>query len=159
MPTDPGAALNALGLCGDSLEVSPEEQDFLADMVASLDARWQPADAAERALIRTIALVALKLIRLDGIELQVLGAAIAEPDGRRLPSLDNLAPYRERLLKERSEAAHRLRLAVAQRDRNEGEAGPDVAATAAAEPAGSGTVVPFDRERRRRLAAAGHEVA
>ena len=110
------------GLRGAVIEVSPEEQDFLADTIASLERRWKPADAIEHNLVQALALLELKLVRLDTIEMQVLSAAIEEPDGKRLPSLNTLLRYRNRILKERWEAEHRLRTAIAQRCTNEAEA-------------------------------------
>jgi hypothetical protein len=104
------------------IELCPEEQDLLADTLASLERRWQPADAIEHGLIQAIALLELKLVRLDTIELQVLAAAIEEADGKRLPSLNTLVRYRSRLLRERWEAEHRLRTAISQRCTNEAEA-------------------------------------
>ncbi|HMR34513.1 MAG TPA: hypothetical protein PKA13_25780 [Geminicoccaceae bacterium] len=117
------ASRNAVrhGLRGGSIEVFPEERSFLADMTASLEARWRPADIVERDLVQTIALISLKLVRLDAIEMQVLATCIEEPDGKRLPSLSTLIRYRARLTKERWEAEHRLRLAITQRCTNEAE--------------------------------------
>jgi hypothetical protein len=109
------------GLRGTVIEVFPEEQDLLADTLASLERRWQPADAIEHGPIQAIALLELKLVRLHTIELRVLAASI-EDDGKRLPSLNTLVRYRSRLLKERWEAEHRLRTAIAQRCTNEAEA-------------------------------------
>ena len=118
------SARNAVrhGLRGTVIEVFPEEQSLLADTLASLESRWQPADAVEHGLIQAMALLELKLVRLDTLELQVLAAAIEEPDGKRLPSLNTLVRYRSRLLKERWEAEHRLRTAIAQRCTNEADA-------------------------------------
>ena len=73
------------GLRGAVIEVLPEERNFLVEVTASLESRWKPADAVEYGLVQTLALLELKLVCLDSIEMQVLAAAIAEPDGRRLP--------------------------------------------------------------------------
>lgn len=118
------ASRNAVrhGLRGASIEVTPEERHFLAESVASMERRWQPGDAVEQGIVESLALMELKLVRLDTIEMQVLAAAIEEPDGRRLPSLATLVRYRNRILKERWEAEHRLRTAIAQRCTNEAEA-------------------------------------
>jgi hypothetical protein len=109
------------GLRGTVIEVRPEERSLLADTLASLASRWQPVDAIERGLLQTLALMELKLVRLDTIEMQVLAASIEEPDGKRLPSLNTLVRYRSRLLKERWEAEYRLRTAISQRCTNEAE--------------------------------------
>ncbi len=118
------ASRNAVrhGLRGATVEVTPEERHFLVEAVASLERRWQPADAVEQGIVESLALMELKLVRLDTIEMQVLAAAIEEPDGKRLPSLNTLVRYRSRILKERWEAEHRLRTAIAQRCTNEAEA-------------------------------------
>lgn len=118
------ASRNAVrhGLRGGTIEVTPEERHFLAESVASMERRWQPGDAVEQGIVESLALMELKLVRLDTIEMQVLAAAIEEPDGRRLPSLATLVRYRNRILKERWEAEHRLRTAIAQRCTNEAEA-------------------------------------
>ena len=110
------------GLRGATIEVTPEEQHFLAEAVASMERRWQPGDAVEQGIVESLALMELKLVRLDTIEMQVLAAAIEEADGKRLPSLSTLVRYRNRILKERWEAEHRLRTAIAQRCTNEAEA-------------------------------------
>ena len=170
--TDAGKAAtsrNAVrhGLCGGSIEVFPEERSFLADMTASLEARWRPADVVEQDLVQTIALISLKLVRLDAIEMQVLAASIEEPDGKRLPSLNTLLRYRARLTKERWEAEHRLRTAIAQRCTNEAEARKQAVAEgrrgfvvseamslleeSRTDPEAS--PLPLNREQRRRLAA------
>jgi hypothetical protein len=124
------SARNAVrqGLRGTVVEVFPDEQSLLADTLASLGSRWQPADAIEHNLVQAIALLELKLVRLDIIELLVLAASI-EDDGKRLPSLNTLVRYRSRLLKERWEAEHRLRTAIAQRCTNEAEARQKALAT------------------------------
>lgn len=109
------------GLRGASIEVLPEEHDLLVEMQASMERRWQPADAVEHGLVQAIVLMELKLLRLDAIELQLL-AACPDADDGRLPSLGTLVRYRSRLLKERWEAEHRLRTAIAQRSTNEAEA-------------------------------------
>ena len=169
------AARNAVrhGLCGGSIEVFPEERDFLADMVASLQARWRPADIVERDLVQAIALVALKLVRLDAMEMQLLAPAGGQADAGRLPSLGTLLRYRARLTKERWEAEHRLRLAIAQRGTNEAEARSQavaggreafVASEAVsllneARTAPERSPLPLNREQRRRLAAVRRKAA
>ena len=123
-PAQSEASRNAVrhGLRGGSIEVSPEERDFLVEATVSLQRRWQPVDAVEHGLVQALALMELKLVRLDTVEMQVLAASIGEPDGKRLPALATLTRYRNRILKERWEAEHRLRTAIAQRCTNEAEA-------------------------------------
>ena len=158
------------GLRGGSIEVSPEERDFLVEATASLQRRWQPVDAVEHGLVQALALMELKLVRLDTVEMQVLAASIEEPDGKRLPSLATLVRYRNRILKERWEAEHRLRTAITQRCTNEAEAkalakdhrgvAMDEAGhflLAAREQVESGQ--PLNREQRRRLAAVQRRAA
>ncbi len=160
------ASRNAVrhGLRGAVIEVSPEERNFLVETAASLERRWTPADAAERNLVQALAVMELKLVRLDTIEMQVLGAAIEQPDGRRLPSLATLTRYRNRILKERWEAEHRLRTAQAQRCTNEAEGKALAAARDDLARAETSHVIlealdqtraglPLNREQRRRLAA------
>jgi hypothetical protein len=165
------------GLRGTAIEVLPQEQDLLADTLSSLESRWQPADAIEHGLIQAIALLELKLVRLDTIELQVLAAAIEEPDGKRLPSLNTLVRYRSRLLKERWEAEHRLRTAIAQRCTNEAEARQKALARSREHLAlderchaqeqraeailaqAEGRTLALNREQRRRLAAVQRKAA
>ncbi|HMR34589.1 MAG TPA: hypothetical protein PKA09_26780, partial [Geminicoccus sp.] len=116
------ASRNAVrhGLRGATIDVTPDEHDLLSRTTASLERRWKPVDATEHNLVQSLALMELKLVRLDTIEMQVLAAAIEEPDGKRLPSLNTLLRYRN--LKERWEAEYRLRTAIAQRCTNEAEA-------------------------------------
>ncbi len=120
-PPAPARAAVVYRLRGGAIEVSVDEQDFLGSTLQGLEGRWQPQDAVEHGLIQTMALIDLKLLRLDTIELRQLDAEIAEPDARRLPALDTLARYRTRLLKERWQAEYRLRAAIAQRGTNEAE--------------------------------------
>ncbi len=158
------------GLRGTSIEVSLDEQDFLSEALDNLNRRWQPSDAVEHGLVQSLALIELKLVRLDAIEMQVLAVAIAEPDGKRLPSLNTLVRYRSRLLKERWEAEHRLRAAIAQRCTNEAEhnalaKGSNDLARAetshvlldALEQTRAG--LPLNREQRRKLAAVQRRAA
>jgi hypothetical protein len=169
------ASRNAVrhGLRGTVIEVFPEEQGLLADTLASLESRWQPADAIEHGLIQAMALLELKLVRLDTIELQVLAACI-EDDGRRLPALNTLVRYRSRLLKERWEAEHRLRTAITQRCTNEAEARKKALAEGrerlemdesthllveAATAQAQGRKLELNREQRRRLAAVQRKAA
>ena len=63
----------------------------------------------------------LKLVRLDAMELRLLAGETGE-GAARPPSLHTLAGYRARLLKERWDMDHRLRLLAASRDTNEAEA-------------------------------------
>ena len=161
------------GLRGATIEVTPEEQHFLAEAVASMERRWQPGDAVEQGIVESLALMELKLVRLDTIEMQVLAAAIEEADGKRLPSLSTLVRYRNRILKERWEAEHRLRLAIAQRGTNEAEARSQavaggreafVASEAVsllneARTAPERSPLPLNREQRRRLAAVRRKAA
>ncbi|HMR34599.1 MAG TPA: hypothetical protein PKA09_26830, partial [Geminicoccus sp.] len=166
------ASRNAVrhGLRGASIEVTPDEHDFLSQTTASLERRWKPVDAIEHNLVQALALMELKLVRLDTIEMQVLAASIEEPDGRRLPSLGTLTRYRNRILKERWEAEHRLRTAIAQRCTNEAEAkalakGRDdidrrdtsTFLLDALDQTRAGT--PLNREQRRRLAAVQRKAA
>ena len=166
------SARNAVrhGLRGTTIEVSPEEQDFLADTAASLERRWKPADAVEHNLVQALALMELKLVRLDTVEMQVLAAAIAEPDGKRLRSLATLTRYRNRILKERWEAEHRLRTAVAQRGTDEAEAAALAKGRDDADRRDTGAFLldalaqtragqPLNREQRRRLAAVQRRAA
>ena len=166
------SARNAVrhGLRGTTIEVTPGEQDFLVDTAASLERRWQPVDAVEHNLVQALALMELKLVRLDTVEMQVLAAAIAEPDGKRLPSLATLTRYRNRILKERREAEYRLRTAVAQRGTNEAEAaalakgrdhveGRDTSAFLFDALAQTRAGQPLNREQRRRLAAVQRRAA
>lgn len=52
-------------LRGAGIEVSAGERDFLAGAMQSLERRWQPQDAVEHVLVQTMALIDLKLVRLD----------------------------------------------------------------------------------------------
>jgi hypothetical protein len=165
------------GLRGAIIEVLPEEQGWLAELLASLAGRWQPADAVEQGLVQSLALLELKLVRLDTVELQALAAG-PDADGPRLPSLSTLVRYRSRLLKERWEAEHRLRTAIAQRCTNEAEARTKAlassrdrmalderchrqerAAEAILAAAAERQVPPLNREQRRRLAAVQRRAA
>ncbi len=112
----------------------------------------------------------LKLVRLDIIEMQVLTASIEEPDGRRLPSLATLTRYRNRILKERWEAEHRLRTATAQHYTNEAEARALAKGRDDIDRRETGTFLldvldqtragqPLNREQRRRLAAVQRKAA
>ena len=158
------------GLRGIAIEVTPDEQDFLADTIASLECRWKPVDAVEHNLVQALALMELKLVRLDTIEMQLLSAAIAEPDGKRLPSLNTLLRYRNRILKERWEAEHRLRAAIAQRCTNEAEGKALTKGRDDVERRDTSTFLldtldqtragqPLNREQRRRLAAVQRKAA
>ncbi len=158
------------GLRGTAIEVSPEERDFLVEATASLERRWKPADATEHNLVQRLALMELKLVRLDTIEMQVLAASIEEPDGRRLPSLATLTRYRNRILKERWEAEHRLRTAIAQRCTNEAEAKALAKGRDDIDRRDTGTFLldaldqtragqPLNHEQRRRLAAVQRKAA
>jgi hypothetical protein len=104
--------------------------------------------------------------------MQVLAASIEEPDGKRLPSLNTLVRYRSRLLKERWEAEHRLRTAIAQRCTNEAEARKKALAKGREDLAMDETGhfltealaqtqagLPLNREQRRRLAAVQRKAA
>ena len=174
MPLDPASSeptreASRYELRGGIIEVFAEERSFLDDMLASLTARWRPADIVEHDLVRTVALISLKLVRLDTIEMRVLAAPDAEAAGSRLPSMSTLLRYRARLTKERWEAEHRLRLAIAQRCTNEAEAGAaaggrrvttdrpmhPLAETAMAEE----EKLQLNRRQRRRLAAARRKAA
>ena len=158
------------GLRGATIEVSPEERDFLVEATASLERRWKPVDATEHNLVQALALIELKLVRLDTIEMQVLSAAIEQPDGKRLPSLNTLLRYRNRILKERWEAEHRLRTAIAQRCTNEAEAEALVKGRDDIDRCDTSTFLldaldqtragqPLNREQRRRLAAVQRRAA
>ena len=158
------------GLRGTAIEVRPDERDFLAETAASLERRWKPVDAVEHNLVQALAMMELKLVRLDTIEMQVLAAAIEEPDGKRLPSLATLTRYRNRILKERWEAEHRLRTAIAQRCTNEAEAKAlargrddaerrDTAGFLLDTLAQTRDGQPLNREQRRRLAAVQRRAA
>ncbi len=166
------ASRNAVrhGLRGASIEVTPEERDLLVEATASLERRWQPVDAVEHGLVQALALIELKLVRLDTIEMQVLAAAIEESDGKRLPSLSTLLRYRNRILEERREAEHRLRTATAQRCTNEAEAAAlaegrqdlerrDTSAFLLDTLAQARAGQPLNREQRRRLAAVQRKAA
>ena len=59
------------GLRGATIDVMIDEQDFLADTTASLECRWKPVDAVEHNLVQALALMELKLVRLDTIEMQL----------------------------------------------------------------------------------------
>ena len=148
----------------------PEEQGLLVEVIDSLSRRWRPADAVEHGLVQTMALVELKLARLDTVELQVLAASVEEPDGKRLPSLNTVVRYRSRILKERWEAEYRLRTAIAQRCTNEaerkalakGRSDLPLAETShvlleALDQTRTG--LPLNREQRRRLAAVQRKAA
>jgi hypothetical protein len=117
------SARNAVrhGLRGSAIEVLPEESAWLASLQESLAARWRPADETEESLVQALAVLELKLARLDALELRALTGEAAE-DGPKLPSLNTLVRYRSRLLKERWETDHRLRSAIRQRCTNEAEA-------------------------------------
>jgi hypothetical protein len=159
------------GLRGATIEVLPEEQGLLVELMDSLSRRWRPADAVEHGLVQAMALVELKLARLDTVELQVLAASVEEPDGKRLPSLNTLVRYRSRLLKERWEAEYRLRTAIEQRRTNEAEALQEAVAESRqgltmGAPGGSPSDpltptqgAPLNREQRRRLAAVQRRAA
>ena len=158
------------GLRGATIEVSPEERDFIVEATASLERRWQPVDATEHNLVQALALMELKLVRLDTIEMQVLAASIEEPDGRRLPSLATLTRYRNRILKERWEAEHRLRTAITQRCTNEAEAKALAKGRDDIDRCDTSTFLldaldqtragqPLNREQRRRLAAVQRRAA
>ncbi len=109
-------------------------------------------------------------MRLDTVEMQVLAAAIEQPDGKRLPSLGTLTRYRNRILKERWEAEHRLRTAIAQHCTNEAEArvlakgrdgidSRDTGALLLDTLAQTRAGTPLNREQRRRLAAVQRRAA
>ena len=158
------------GLRGTAIEVTTDEHDFLSQTTDSLERRWKPADATEHNLVQALALMELKLVRLDTIEMQVLAVAIEEPDGRRLPSLATLTRYRNRILKERWEAEHRLRTAIAQRCTNEAEAKALAKGRDDIDRRDTGTFLldaldqtragqPLNHEQRRRLAAVQRKAA
>ena len=166
------ASRNAVrhGLRGAVIEVTPEERDFLTDTAASLERRWKPIDAVEHNLVQALALIELKLVRLDTVEMQVLAAAIEQPDGKRLPSLGTLTRYRNRILKERWEAEYRLRTAITQRCTNEAEAKAPATGRDAVAMDETGHLLrealvrvesgqPLNREQRRRLAAVQRRAA
>jgi len=164
MPIDPSPASPAKvrhALNGGAVEMTPDESAWLAEMLRGLEARWRPADAVERAIVQSLALLELKLLRLDVFELRALDAG-PESEGPKLSPLVTLGRYRARLLKERWEAEYRLRAAIAERRTNEAEAklrrdpghwpapdGEPVAGVGTADAADQ----PLNREQRRRLAA------
>ena len=153
-------------LHGTSVEMTAEESAWFAGMVRGLEARWRPADAFERATVQSLALLELKLLRLDVFELRALDAG-PESEGPKLSPLVTLGRYRARLLKERWESEYRLRAAIAERCTNEAEerarqvAGHPSAAVGRIVPDGPAANAdladaagqPLNREQRRRLAA------
>jgi hypothetical protein len=151
--------------------VQPDEADWFRSLLASLIARLKPADEVEASLVESLAVLELKLVRLDVLELRALAGDDGEQAGR-LPSLGMLVRYRARLLKERWEIDHRLRLLAASRCTNEAEAkavpGSAVEAWAARRlaldaererQATAGAAAPLNRHERRRLAAGMRQVA
>ncbi len=174
MPADPALSEPSretvrYELRGGAVAIFAEERSFLDDMLSSLEARWRPVDIVEYDLVRTVALISLKLVRLDTIEMRVLAAPDAEAAGSRLPSMSTLLRYRARLTKERWEAEHRLRLAIAQRCTNEAETGAAaggrrVTADGLLHPPAETAMVEeeklqLNRKQRRRLAAARRKAA
>ena len=128
MTTDPLSASAAIpvapvrcGLRAGGCAVLPEEADWFRSLLGSLLARLKPADAAAANLVEAMAVLELKLVRLDAMELRLLAGETGE-GAARPPSLHTLAGYRARLLKERWDMDHRLRLLAASRDTNEAEA-------------------------------------
>ena len=101
--------------------VLPEEAQWFHALLRGLVARLKPLDEVEVSLVDAMAVLELKLLRLDALELQVLGG-FSDEGTARPPSLGTLASYRSRLLKERWDIDHRLQLLVASRCTNEAEA-------------------------------------
>jgi hypothetical protein len=123
MATDPlstPATTVRYGFRAGGCAVLPEEADWFRLLLGSLLARLKPADEVEASLVEAMAVLELKLVRLDAMELRLLAGETGE-GAVRLPSLHTLAGYRARLLKERWEIDHRLRLLAASRDTNEAE--------------------------------------
>jgi hypothetical protein len=119
VPTEPTIRF---GLRGGGCAVLADEAEWFGQLQASLMARLKPADEVEASAVEAIAVLELKLVRLDALELRVLAAGDGD-DAPKLPSLNTLARYRSRLLKERWELDHRLRLLAASRCTNEAEPG------------------------------------
>jgi hypothetical protein len=152
--------------------VQPDESDWFQSLLASLLARLKPADEVEASLVESLAVLELKLVRLDVLELRTVAGDEGEQAGR-LPPLGTLVRYRARLLKERWEIDHRLRLLAASRCTNEAEAkgapaGSAVEAWAARRlaldaerqrQATAGATAPLNRHERRRMAAGMRQVA
>ncbi|HMR33510.1 MAG TPA: hypothetical protein PKA13_19165 [Geminicoccaceae bacterium] len=100
--------------------VRPEEALWFGTLLTDLTFRLQPVDRAEADLMEALAVLELKLARLDALELRVLegdGDAEAAP----LPSMATLVRYRSQLLKERAEIDRRLGRLVEARGTNEAE--------------------------------------
>ncbi len=100
--------------------VRPEEVLWFGTLLTDLALRLQPVDRAEADLMEALAVLELKLARLDALELRALegdGDAEAPP----LPSMATLVRYRSQLLKERAEIDRRLARLVEARGTNEAE--------------------------------------
>jgi hypothetical protein len=100
--------------------VPPEEAEWLGALLADLRLRLRPAGRVEADLVESLAVLELKLARLDALELRALGGT-ADEGAARLPSLGTLVRYRTRLLKERSEIDLRLRQLADARRTDEAE--------------------------------------
>lgn len=101
--------------------VRPDEARWFGMLLTDLALRLEPCDRLEADLMEALAVLELKLARLDALELRVL-AGDDEDGAARLPSLTTLVRYRSQLLKERAEIDRRLDHFVEARGTNEAEA-------------------------------------
>lgn len=110
--TDAGKAAssaNAIshGICSARLELDDAAAERLAWHVAAMLRDWLPGDEFEKRLVHELAVVALKLARLDTPEVKALDAAIAGSDAR-FPTLGSLARYRRALRLDQQDIERRL---------------------------------------------------
>ncbi|MFO1067740.1 MAG: hypothetical protein U1E14_04370 [Geminicoccaceae bacterium] len=159
------SACNAFrhGLRATTIQVGPEEAAALERLHASLARRWQPHDAAAEELVQTLAVLELKLARLDGLELRLTHRLDGgEPADAGLPSMATLQRYRASLQRERDAVERRLLEPPELRCTNEAEPErPAAAAPAATPPAGPPAKAHrhLNRHERRRLAAEARRTA
>ena len=135
-PACPPEAPLRYGFRAGGCAVRPEEALWFGTLLTDLTCRLQPVDRAEADLVEAMAVLELKLARLDALELRVLDGE-GEEAAARLPSLTTLARYRSQLLKERSEIDRRLGQLARSRGTDEAE---------------PGEAAPMDPEAARRLA-------
>lgn len=125
------SSMNAVrhGLMATRLVMTEEEQEWAADLRHDLAMRFSPYDALEMDAVDAIVVVMVKLQRLDQIEFKAMnqileGESTNEPERPKLPTLETLGRYRNRLMKERREAEERLEQHLRQRPETFGP-GPD----------------------------------
>ncbi|MEO1018779.1 MAG: hypothetical protein AAFY56_13970 [Pseudomonadota bacterium] len=108
------------GLMATQLVMTAEEREWAAELRRDLTLRFSPYDALEMEAVDAVVVVMVKLQRLDQIEFEAMsrlieGAGINEPELPKLPTLETLGRYRNRLMKERREAEERLERHLSQR--------------------------------------------